>query len=162
MQSEAIGRAPAVTLKANGHGRRITFDAIGTTTVVVCVARETSDQALPVRDAVRERWPEASDVLVINLADGRPFPRLIRKIAEQIMKSSYNSAVAHLKPGRRPEDYVLIVPDWEGAVLTALGLEDVSKTIAVAVIDKQGDVIGVYQGDDPPSHAVALLERANI
>jgi len=54
------------------------------------------------------------------------------------------------------------VPDWEGSVLAPFGLEDVSKTMAVAVIDKQGDVIGVYQGGDPSSHAVALLEKANI
>jgi len=162
MQRNAIRQAPAITLKANGHGRKITFDDLGTTAVVVCLSRETADQSVPVRDAVRQRWPDASDVLVINLVDGRPFPRLVRKIAEQLMKASYNNAVAHLKPGLRPEDYVLIVPDWEGSVLSAFGIEDVSKTIAVAVIDKRGDVVGVYQGDDAPSHAITLLEQTEI
>ena len=162
MQEQAIGPAPAVTLRAIGHGRQLTFNSIGTTTLLVCVARETSDKAPDVVNAVREHWRDASQVTIINLADTRPFPRLIRKIAEQIMKSSYNDAVKNLEPGRKPEDYVLIVPDWDGQVLAPLGIDDVSKTIAVAVINKQGDIVGVYQGEDAPAQAVALIERAGV
>jgi hypothetical protein len=162
MQEQAIRPAPAVTLKAVGHGRQLTFNAMGTTTLLVCVARETSDKAPDVVNTVRERWREASQVTIVNLADARPFPRLIRKVAEQIMKSSYNDAVKNLEPGLKPEDYILIVPDWDGHVLAPLGVDDVSKTIAVAVINKQGDVVGVYQGDDAPAQAVALIERAGV
>jgi len=37
---------------------------------------------------------------------GRPrVPKLIHKVAEQIMKSSYNDAVKGLEPGMKPEDY---------------------------------------------------------
>ena len=49
--------------------------------------------------------------------------------------------------------------DWDGDVLTPLGVDDVSKQIAVAVIDRDATLIGVYQGDDPASHAVELLEK---
>jgi hypothetical protein len=160
MQQQAIGPAPAVTLKAIGHGREITFNRIGVPALLVCVARETSDQPPAVIEPVRERWPNASDVLVVSLADARPFPKLIRKIAEQIMKSSYNDAVKNLQPGRSPEDYVLIVPDWEGKVLAPLGIDDVSQQIAIAVIDGAGEVVGVYQGDEASSQAIAMLERA--
>jgi hypothetical protein len=160
MQEQAVGPAPAVTLKAIGHGRRLTFNNLGTTALIVFVARETSDQPSTVIEPVRERWPEASDVLVVSLADARPFPKLIRKIAEQIMKSSYNDAVKNLKPGRKPEDYVLIVPDWDGVVMTPLGIEDVTKQIAIAVIDRNGNVVGVHQGDDAPAQAITMLERA--
>jgi hypothetical protein len=159
-QEQALSQAPAVTLKANGHGRQLTFNALGVTTLLVCVARETSDMASPVVNAVREKYPTADQVLIANIADTRPFPRLIRKIAEQIMKSSYNDAVKNLQPGRKPEDYVLIVPDWEGDLLKPLGIDDVTKTIAVAVIDSRGGLVGVYQGDDAAEQAVAMLERA--
>jgi len=151
--------APAVTLKANGHGRKIQFDDIGTTALLICVARETSDAPGPIVEAVREKYVTAEEVLIINLADTRPFPRLIRKIAEQIMKSSYNDAVKNLQPGSKPEDYVLIVPDWDGDVLEPLGIDDVTKTIAVAVIDRAGKVVGVYQGDNPAKAAMELLAQ---
>ena len=160
IDERAASPAPAVTLKAIGHGRELTMNAMGVTTLLVCVARETSDQASPVVTSVRERYATAEQVTIVNVADTRPFPKLIRKIAEQLMKSSYNDAVKNLAEGRTPEKYVLIVPDWDGAVLGPLGIEDVTKTIAVAVINRDGEVVGVYQGDEPAAQALAMLERA--
>jgi hypothetical protein len=159
-QEQALSPAPAVTLKAIGHGRQLTFNALGTPAVLVCVARETSDMARPVIDAVRERYPTADQVLIANIADARSFPRLIRKVAQQIMKSSYNDAVSNLEAGRKPEDYVLIVPDWDGSLLKPLGFDDVTKEIGVAVIDARGNLAGVYQGEGAPSQVLAMLERA--
>jgi hypothetical protein len=156
---QALTQAPAVTLKANGHGRMLTFNELGVPAVLVCVARETSNLASPVVNAVREKYATADQVLIVNVADTRPFPRLIRKVAEQIMKSAYNDAVKNLEPGSRPEDYVLIVPDWDGDLLGPLGIDDVSKTIAVVVLDARGGIVGVYQGDDAPAQAVEMLGR---
>jgi len=154
------GAAPAVTLKAIGHGRELTFNALGTPAVVMCVARETADQPQAVVDVVREKWRDASKVMIVNVADGRAFPKLIRKVAEQIMKSSYNDAVNSLEPGMKAEDYVLIVPDWDGKLLKPLGFEDVSKQMAVAVIDGKGQIVGTYQGDDAPAQTMSLVETA--
>jgi len=162
MQEQPPRPAPAVTLKAIGHGRKLTFNSIGTPTLLICLARETSDKAPAVVTAVRERWFDVSQVVIVNLADARAYPKLIRKVAEQIMKSSYNEAVKNLLPGRTPEEYVLIVSDWDGGMLGPLGIEDVTKTIAVAVIDKGGNIVGVYQGDDCAAQAVALIERAGV
>ncbi len=159
-ERQALKPAPAVTLKANGHGRQLTFNRLGVPAVLICVARETSDLVSPVVSKIRETYETADQVLIANIADTRPFPRLIRKIAEQIMKSSYNDAVKNLQPGHKAEDYVLIIPDWDGDLLKPLGIDDVTKTIAVAVIDAQGGLVGVYQGDEPASHALEMLERA--
>ena len=85
----------------------------------------------------------------MNLADTRPFPRLIRKVAEQIMKSSYNDAVKNLRAG--PEAGGLRAHrarTGTALLLGPLGIDDVTKTIAVAVIDARGDLVGVYQGED--------------
>jgi hypothetical protein len=160
MQEQSLSPAPAVTLKAIGHGRQLTFNALGTAAVVMFVARETSEQPQPVVTAVRDKYPTAGEVMIVNVADGRAFPRLIHKVAEQIMKSSYNDAVSNLEPGMKPEDYVLIAPDWDGALLKPLGFDDVSKLIGVAVIDARGNVAGTYQGEDAPTHVLSLLERA--
>ncbi len=160
MQDQPLSPAPAVTLKAVGHGRQLTFNALGTAAVVMFVARETSEQPQPVVTAIRDKYRSAGDVMIVNVADGRAFPRLIHKVAEQIMKSSYNDAVKDLEPGMKPEDYVLIAPDWDGALLKPLGFDDVTKNIGVAVIDARGNVVGTYQGDDAPSHVMSLVERA--
>ena len=154
------GPAPAVTLKAIGHGRALTFNALGTPAVVMCVARESADQPNAVVDVIREKWRDAGTVMIVNVADGRAFPKLIHKVAEQIMKSSYNDAVAGLEPGMKPEEYVLIAPDWDGALLKPLGFDDVSKQIGIAVIDAKGNVVGTYQGDEAPAQTMALVEQA--
>ncbi len=154
------GPAPAVTLKAIGHGRALKFDALGTPAVVMCVARESADQPNAVVDVIREKWRDAAKVMIVNVADGRAFPKLIHKVAEQIMKSSYNDAVASLEPGMKPEDYVLIAPDWDGALLKPLGFDDVSKQIGIAVIDAKGNLVGTYQGDDAPAQTMTLVEQA--
>lgn len=154
-------RAPAVTLEAIGHGRKLTLDALGVPALLIFVARETSDAASPVVQSIRDTYPMASQLLIANVADVRGIPRLVRKVAQTLMKSSYNNAVERLAEGRTPEDYVLILPEWDGALMKPLGIEDVTKTIAVAVIDASGGVVGTYQGDDVTAGALALLEQAH-
>ena len=97
MQEQSLSPAPAVTLKAIGHGRQLKFNALGTAAVLIFVARESSEQPQPVVTAIREKYPTAGEVMIVNVADGRAFPRLIHKVAEQIMKSSYNDAVSNLE-----------------------------------------------------------------
>jgi hypothetical protein len=151
--------APVVTLQAIGHRREVAIASVGAPAVLMFVGRETQSAVDPVVDAVRERYPEASQVTILNIADVRGIPRLVRKVAETIMKSSYRERVAKLKPGQSPEEYVLILPDWDGDVFKALGVGDVSKTIFVAVLDRSGRIAGQYQGDDPAGAAVELLGR---
>ena len=162
MNGQITGPAPDVTLKAIGHGRSLPLNKMGTTVLLAFVARETSDQPSQLAKSVRERYPHASQVTIISVADGRRFPKLVRKVAEQIMKSSYNDAVKNLLPRQDPEHYVLIAPDWDGAVYNALGVDDVTKQIAIAVINAQGDVVGSYQGNETAAEALALLERAGV
>jgi len=151
------GLAP---MKAIGHGRQVDLSAPGTTTVLIFVGRETQAEAKPISQAIRDAYPEASQVRVCNIADVRGIPRLVRKPVEMMMKSSYNDAVEGLAPGRAPEEYVLILPDWDGEVFKALGVEEVSTSAAVAVIDRAGGLAGVVRGPDAAEQVVALLEQA--
>jgi hypothetical protein len=157
MPESAIKRAPNATLKCFGHGRELTFNALGTPAVLVAVARETSEQAGPCTGAIREVYPEASKVMIVSVADVRGIPKLLRKVVEQLMKSSYNDAVKNLQPGRTPEDYVLIAPDFDGEVLNPLGIEKTNERIAVIVLSGTGDVITIYQGEDPAAEALRAL-----
>jgi hypothetical protein len=144
-------------MTAFGHGRELRLAALGVPAMYTCVARETSDQPQPVARAVRDAYPSAEQVLVISVADLRKIPRLLKPIVDQLMKSNYKNAVENLQPGRKPEDHVLILPDYGDGFLDGLGVEDVTKQIAVVVADAKGDVAGIYQGDDPASAAMKMV-----
>jgi hypothetical protein len=157
MNQDAPRRVPDVTMKAFGHGRELRVAELGVPALYTCVARETADQPPPVARAVREAYPLASQVLVASIADLRKIPKLLKPIVDQLMKSNYKNAVEGLQPGRTPEDYVLILPDYDGDFLGQLGIEDVTKHIAVVVVSASGDVVGTYQGDDPTTAALKML-----
>jgi hypothetical protein len=157
MDDNTPGRLPDVTMKAFGHGRELRIGALGVPAMFTCVARETADQPQPVARAVREAYPSADEVLVISIADLRKIPKLLKPIVDQLMKSNYKHAVDNLEPGRSAEDHVLILPDYDGDFLGALGIDDVTKQIAVVVSDAAGNVAGAYQGDDPTTAAMKLV-----
>lgn len=153
-------QAPAITLKAVVSGRRVTFNEVTVPTLLLLFDQGTSTTLDPVLTPVRERWPEASQVQIANVVDGRKFPRIIRKVAETLMNNSYHTNAKELPAGHDPADYLLILPDWDASVMKALAIEDVSKQLALAVVAPGGELMGTYQGDEAPAQAIALLERA--
>ena len=120
---EGTGRAPAVELTAIGHGRKVRIDELGAPAALIFLGRETSEQGQPVTRAIRDRYPDASQVVIATITDVRGIPRLVRKVAQTLMKNGYNRAVENLQQGRSPEEYVLILPDWDGEVYGPLGIE---------------------------------------
>lgn len=159
MPDEPLKPAPDVTLTSFGHGRALRFSALGVPAALVCFGRETSGEGQNVLRAIRAEYPDPKVVLTCTVADGRGIPKLLRKVAEQMMKIGYEHAVRALEDGRAPEDYVLIVPDWNGDLLGPLGIEDVSKAPAVAVLTADGRVAGVCQGDDAAAATLSVLGR---
>jgi hypothetical protein len=123
----------------------VNLSQLGVPAALVFVARETSSQANPLITEIRDEFPDARKVMICNVADVRGIPKLVRKPVEMLMKSSYNDAVANLQEGRTAEDYVLILPDWEGDAFTALEVEDVKETVTVVVLDAKGEKVGAYK-----------------
>jgi hypothetical protein len=86
---------------------------------------------------------------------------MFRSVAERILNSEYEKAVTTLPPGETPEDYVVILPDWDGAFVTSLALpEEVSKQLAVAVFTRDGTLLGTGQGDGVAEACLRLLVNA--
>jgi hypothetical protein len=140
-----MAHAPDTTYKAIGHGRTINLAQLGVPAALVFLARESSSQANPIISAIRDEFPRADQVAICNVADVRGIPKLVRKPVEMLMKSSYNDAVSNLREGRSPEDYVLILPDWDGDAFTALEVGDVKQTVSVVVLDASGEKKGAYE-----------------
>lgn len=160
--SEIKGDSPAVTLKAAGSGREISLNKIGKHAVLIFHAQETADAAAQINEAIRAQSNYAScdSVLIANVVDLHAVPKLFRGFAEKAMKESYDKAAAVLaERGLAPRDYAIILPDWDGSVTKTFGLKGANKTAGLAVLDANGKLIGTYQGSEPESNALALLEK---
>jgi len=135
------------------------LQAPGVPTVLICLAQETEKAAATVESAVRQRFPAANEVLLVNVVDLRGVPGMFRKVAEGMMVSEYKKAVAALADGLDPRDHVIILPDWQGEVAKAFDLPEPSKSVCGAVLSAGGDVMGTWVGTDT-ANVMMLIDFA--
>jgi hypothetical protein len=149
---------PYPSLEAVGSGRVIDVAALDRPAVLICFAEATQNDADPVEAAIRARY-SAAHVLVGHVIDLRAVPSLFRGVARGILNQEHAKALAALPDGETAGDYVVMLPDWDGAFVSALGLQDVSQRLGVAVFAADGALVGTAQGNDVPSAAIRLLEK---
>lgn len=152
-------RAPKVTLTAVGSGRKIDLRQTGILTLLVCHGRDSADEATQVHTAVRERYPLASTLLTASLVNLKIVPRMFRGVAESAIRKAYQEAIGRLEPGQEPDDYIIILLDWDASVTNALGLYNTASTAGVVVLDGEGNLLETFQGADLAAIAVSLLEK---
>ena len=150
---------PYPTLEAVGSGRIINVASIDRPAVLICFAEATQHDADAVEAAVRARYTAAL-VLVGHVIDLHTVPSLFRGMARGILNQEHARAVAELPPGESADEYVVMLPDWDGAFVSALGLTDVSLRLGVAVFAAGGTLVGTSQGTDVPAETIRLLEQA--
>jgi hypothetical protein len=148
-----------VTLTAVGSGRQISLAAPGTPLLLICFAQETQSAFEPVEAAARARYPDATDLVVGHLVDLHKVPSLLRKVAEGVLGSEHRRAVDALQPGQAPDDYVVILPDWDGSTVRSLGLDDVTKTLGIVLIHEDGRILWRYQDAAPAETLSERLEQ---
>ena len=149
------------TLKAAGSGREIVLDKIGKPAMLLFHTQETAEQAAKVNATIRdvESYAKAENFFIANVVDLHGIPKLFRNFAERAMKSSYEEAVAKLPKNLSSEDYVIILPDWDGSITKTAGLENVNKAVGVVVLDASGAIQGVFRGEAAIGQALQLLEK---
>lgn len=146
------------TLEAVGTQRLIDVAALDRPAVFICYAEATQHGADAIENAIRVLYP-ASKVLIAHVIDLHTVPSLFRGVARNILNSEYEKAVAALPPGETAEHYVIILPDWDAAFVTALGVTDVTQQLGVAVFAANGALLGLAQDGDEVSEALTLLSR---
>ena len=150
--------APKFKVKAVGSGREISPEALaGQVAVLVFVNQDTQRDGRGIIKAIREQYPSASQVTIATAVDLSAVPIILKGMAENALKESYQKSVARLAAGEEPAAYVIILPDWKGELLKAFGIKAVNKQPAFVVIDRQGLIGGGYQGADGAAAATALL-----
>jgi hypothetical protein len=152
---------PYPTLEAVGSGRIIDISALDRPAVLICFAEATQHDADAIEAAVRSRY-SAAQVLVGHVIDLHTVPSLFRGMARGILNQEHAKALAELPPGETAGDYIVMLPDWDGAFVSALNLDDVSQRLGVAVFAADGTVLGTAQGGDLAGSILDLLAKATI
>ncbi len=147
---------PALT--AIGTGRIIDPNAIDVPLVLICYAQAMQANGDAIEIALRDAYPDATRLVVAHVIDLRGVPRMFRGVAEGILSNEYDKAVAALGDGSAPFDYTIVLPDWDGAAIASLGLENVDKHAGVAVFAPPGRLLGIDQSDDAATAALRMLE----
>lgn len=155
-------KAPAVTLTAIGNNRKITLNKIGTPAVLLFHGRNTAEASRKVNGPVRDRFPEASQLLVASIMDLHIAPRLLRGVVEAFIRDAYEEAIQELPNGWTPQEYLLLLPDWDGKLTKSFGFKDTDRNAGVALLDADGRIVGTYQGNDLINQTLALLEQIEI
>ncbi len=161
--SAASTSAPAVTLKAAGSNREVTLNAIGRRSVLLFHTADTSEDAERINQAIRavDEYQTCQSVTIANVVDLHSVPKLFRGFAEKSMRESYDKASKSIPQGQDSQNYIIILPDWDGKATQGFGLGDTSKIVGLAVLDEQGGVVGTYQGNEPERHALELLKKVS-
>ena len=145
-------------LTAVGTDRLIDPNSIDAPLVLICYAQATQAAGEAIEAAIRGAYPDAQQVVVAHVIDLHGVPRMFRGVAEGILRNEYAKAVEALTEGQMPYDYTIILPDWDGAAITSLGLANVDKHAGIAVFAPPGRLLGTDQGDEPASAALRMLE----
>ncbi|GIK74676.1 MAG: hypothetical protein BroJett021_36640 [Chloroflexota bacterium] len=151
--------APEFSLVALGSNRVINLDVCrGTPLLLVFHDQNTVDAVQALQEAVRARYPEAGRLLAPSVVNMSAVPVFLRPLAEQVMKGVYAKAADAMPPGLDVADYVIILLDWDGKVSMRYNARKIGNAPLVTLIDGEGIVRGVHQGDDLIGAALAMLD----
>ncbi len=108
--------------------------------------------------AIRGFYPDPQQLLIASVADMRIVPRLLRGMAEKIMRDAYHQAAARVPADQDPADHIIILPDWQGRVFAAYQIPENKGQVALVLIDQAQLIQGSYLGDKPQEAALTLLD----
>ena len=87
--------APKFKVKAVGSGREISPEALaGQVAVLVFVNQDTQRDGRGIIKAIREQYPSASQVTIATAVDLSAVPIILKGMAENALKESYQKSVA--------------------------------------------------------------------
>lgn len=157
-----MAKIPPIELTAGVTGRTFNLGQLGRHALLVFLWQDTMDLGEVINREVRSRYPQPSQILIMNVADLRGVPRIFRGLVESEMRRVFKENVAKLPKGVDPGEYLVLIPDWKGETVKALGLQDIRDAPAVALLDGEGNILGSYQGKGLAEATLELLARNNL
>lgn len=157
----AGGPSPEFALTAVKSGRQISPQACkGNVLGLVFHGRETVQAVVEINTTVRPLYPDPKPVVLVSVLDLSIVPRLLQGAVKPMLEQAYDQAAREIPKGYDPADYVFLLPDWSGAVTKAFKAKNTGKLAAVVVINPQGQVMGSYQGPQPGTAMLSLIQQA--
>jgi hypothetical protein len=149
--------APSFSLTAVASGRRIdNATCVGKALVLVFHDQTTLDAPRDVNTALRETY-DIDRVIIASCVDLSAAPRFLHGLIKRFMRQAYQRGAAYVPADQDPADYVLILPDWEGAVSRAFRIP--RGGAAVVVVDPAGRFAGGAHRSGLGSAARQLVEQ---
>jgi hypothetical protein len=160
-QFMAPGRpAPGFKLTAVKSGREVSQrDCSGYVLGLIFHDRETSQAVIDIQNLVRPEYPDTGLTLA-SVVDVSRVPRFLRGVARPFLEQVYDDAAKQMPAELRPEDYIFLLPDWDGKVTKSFGVKNQDRTAALVVVNRDGVVAGSYQGPEPAQAMLALVRKA--
>lgn len=151
--------APPFSLRAVPTKRKVSMPlGNGTPAMMLFVGAQTATGMESVVRDVRLRYPDPSQLMIINVVDLRGVPKLLRGTAETIMRAAYDKAAEQIPDGHDPAEHLILLPDWKGKLFKAYGVPDVNKHLALVMVDESSTIRGHYHGPDIGQAAVKLAD----
>lgn len=146
-----------LTFTAIGTGRKINFSQLDLPTFILLVDQHSYQAAIDFNPGIRQLIPEADKLMIINVIDLSTVPRLFHRLAKKYLRTAFNTATAALPPGFDPWDYVLILPDWNGSVQSAINLDHKPTESVLIAMDSNGKVFSKQTSAVPLQAAKKIL-----
>lgn len=152
-------RMPNKTIKAISSGREIDLQNPGAPIILIFHFRDTADVARNLNDIIRKKYPSPEELLIASVLDLHAIPKIGRGPTEAMIGREYKKAAGELNNDQKPEDIIIILPDWNGQMTKALGFQDTNKQAGVAIIDASGYILETYQGESPQDLILSLVDQ---
>jgi len=150
-------RLPSIILHAAGSRQDFKLSRLGQKAVLVCHGQDTAKAAFEVNNTVREKYPDADEVLIASIIDLSSFPSMFQGMVKPELDKAYLKAASKLSEGLEPRDYVIILADWDAEATEALEAKGSTKQAVVIVADAKGQVVGRCAEGDLGAAALKFL-----
>ena len=119
-----------------------------------------SETAVKINMAVRDHYPAVEELMTASVVDLHHIPRYMRAAVELTLSAAYRQSAKEVPENLDPTEYVVLVPDWDGKVTSAFGMEQRVNDIGLVLITTPWTIFDTYTGADPLVAAVKMIDAA--
>lgn len=119
-----------------------------------------AETAFHINAALRAIYPRVEQLQIASVVDLKQTPSYMRSVHEFNLSLIYQKAAKSIPPYCSPSDYVLVLPDWDGKVTQAFGMDNSSHNVGLAVIVPPWQLLNTYMGDEPQKAVIEMVGAA--
>ena len=119
-----------------------------------------SETAININIAIRDQYPSVEQLQISSVVDLHHIPRYMRAAVELTLAAAYRQSANRVPQNLDPTEYVVMVPDWEGKVTAAFGMQERVNDIGLALITSPWTIFDTYNGPEPFVAVEKMLNAA--